>query len=309
MKRLLENFKKYLTEGTTMHPSLQQGEEGEKKKTVTVGRVIYDPYEGLGNVPNGQEVDHRGFTVWMKPSEFIKLNPARRDESEFVKQHFENSLENSGKVSVAPCWVTAEYIDGVWKVDGHEGRGRAAEIHKLQPNELMPVSVFPRGKKAESLTPSMVRSSFESDAQAQELGEDAFSITPSTMVFNGELIERWRETSWTRPDGEKVDIGQVVDYLGDNVVELNVSELSSQLPSLPTQGEDSPERIATANLDYPIIIVKSKGQYKYILDGNHRLQRAIDTKEETIKAKVLDLDNLDDSETSEKFKRMFGGAA
>ena len=123
----------------------------------------------------------------MKPSEFIKLNPARRDESEFVKQHFENSLENSGKVSVAPCWVTAEYIDGVWKVDGHEGRGRAAEIHKLQPNELMPVSVFPRDKKAKDLAkpPSIVRSPFESDAQAQELGKAVFSVTPSIVVFQG----------------------------------------------------------------------------------------------------------------------------
>ena len=40
MKRLLENFKKYLTEGTTMHPSLLKGEYVVKLKTVRVGRVI-----------------------------------------------------------------------------------------------------------------------------------------------------------------------------------------------------------------------------------------------------------------------------
>jgi uncharacterized ParB-like nuclease family protein len=123
------------------------------------------------------------------------------------------------------------------------------------------------------------------------------------FIPKGGQAEDWRETSWTGADDEKVDIGQVVDYLGDNVVELNVSELSSQLPSLPTQGA---ERIAAASLDHPVIVVKSGGQYKYILDGNHRLQKAIDTEEETIKAKVLDLDN---PETPEVFKRMFGGAA
>jgi hypothetical protein len=58
-------------------------------------------------------------------------------------------------------------------------------------------------------------------------------------------------------------------------------------------------------LDHPIIILKSGGKYKSILDGNHRLQRAIEDKDvETIKAKILDLDN---PEIPEVFKRMFGG--
>ena len=61
--------------------------------------------------------------------------------------------------------------------------------------------------------------------------------------------------------------------------------------------------MAAASLEYPIIVVKSDGQYRYVLDGNHRLQKAIDEEIESIKAKILDLDN---PETPEKFKRMFG---
>ena len=281
MKRLIEGFKKYLTEGTTILP------------TNKVGRIVYDPYEGLGSTPNGTEVDYMGFTVWMTPSNFIKLNPARGDESEFLAQHF----QQEGDITVAPCWIAGEYLDGVWRVDGHEGRGRAIEINKIQPNELMPVHVFPReAMRARSLTKEMVLSPIQSEVSN-------FQVKPSTAILDGKVVESWRETSWTGADDEKVDIGQVVDYLGDNVVELNVSELSSQLPSLPTQGA---ERIAAASLDHPVIVVKSGGQYKYILDGNHRLQKAIDIEEETIKAKVLDLDN---PETPEVFKRMFGGAA
>ena len=113
------------------------------------------------------------------------------------------------------------------------------------------------------------------------------------------ITEDWRDTSWENDD-EKVTIGDVIDYLGDKTVDINVLELSKQLPSLPTQGA---ERVAAASLEYPIIVVKSGGQYRYVLDGNHRLQKSIDNKVETIKAKILDLDS---PETPEKFKRMFG---
>jgi uncharacterized ParB-like nuclease family protein len=115
------------------------------------------------------------------------------------------------------------------------------------------------------------------------------------------VTEDWRDTSW-ETDDEKATIGDVADHLGDETVDVNVLELSQQLPSLPTQGA---ERVAAASLEYPIIVVKSGGQYRFVLDGNHRLQKAIDEEVENIKAKILDLDN---PETPEVFKKMFGGA-
>jgi len=113
------------------------------------------------------------------------------------------------------------------------------------------------------------------------------------------VTEDWRDTSWKTGD-DKVTIGEVIDYIGDETVDINVLELSQQLPSLPTRGA---KRVAAASLEYPIIVVKSGGQYRYVLDGNHRLQKAIDQKVENIKAKILDLDN---PETPEVFKRTFG---
>jgi len=116
------------------------------------------------------------------------------------------------------------------------------------------------------------------------------------------LSEDWRtETDWEKGE-EKITLGDVDNYLGDETDNINVSELSQQIPSLPTRGA---ERVSAANLDYPIIVVKSGGQYKYVLDGNHRLQQAIERPEvKTIKAKILDLSN---PETPEIFVRMFGG--
>ena len=121
------------------------------------------------------------------------------------------------------------------------------------------------------------------------------------------ITEDWRDTSWETDDG-KVTIGQIVDYLGDETVDINVGELIEQLPTLPVGGGDIDEalnRMAAASLVYPIIIVKSAEKYQYVLDGNHRLGKAYvcEGKDSTIKAKILDLDN---PETPEMFKRMFG---
>jgi len=111
----------------------------------------------------------------------------------------------------------------------------------------------------------------------------------------------WRDTSW-ETDEEKVTLGEIDDFLGNKTVDLNVLELSNQIPPLPTRGE---ERVAAASLEFPIIVVRKGGDFKYVLDGNHRLQKAINQKVETIKAKILDLGSPD---TPKTFKRMFGGA-
>ena len=114
------------------------------------------------------------------------------------------------------------------------------------------------------------------------------------------IAESWRDTSWEN-DEDKVTLGEIDDFLGDKTVDINVLELSKQIPALPTRGE---ERVAAASLDFPIIVVKKDGQFKYVLDGNHRLQKAINQEIETIKAKILDVSA---EETPERFRKMFGG--
>ena len=123
------------------------------------------------------------------------------------------------------------------------------------------------------------------------------------------VTEDWRDTSWKTDDG-KVSIREVLDYLGDETVDINVGELIEQLPTLPIGGGDIDEaldRMSAASLEYPIIIVKNENQYQFVLDGNHRLGKAYvcGGKDAVIEAKILDLDN---PETPEVFKRMFGGA-
>jgi hypothetical protein len=133
------------------------------------------------------------------------------------------------------------------------------------------------------------------------------------------LLENWQDTSWSAGGRrfntdpiEKVTIGTVIDYLStQEPIDINVLEFTRHIPPGGALAwEYDPERVAAASLEYPIIIVKSTtiinavGQDRYVLDGNHRLQKAVNKEIESIKAKILDLDS---PETPEEFKRMFGG--
>ena len=69
-----------------------------------------------------------------------------------------------------------------------------------------------------------------------------------------------------------------------------------------TRVQTEPERILKADLSYPIVIVKKNGKLSYVLDGNHRMTKAIDIGEDTIKTKVLD---LDDPNVPPVFKELF----
>ena len=93
----------------------------------------------------------------------------------------------------------------------------------------------------------------------------------------------------------------MVDYMGDNIQNISVSDLHNKLKSQLDKVTKEKTRIMKADLNYPIILIKRNGKFEYVLDGNHRLQKAIMTGEEYIKAKVLDLDNPN---TPEKFTRL-----
>jgi len=110
----------------------------------------------------------------------------------------------------------------------------------------------------------------------------------------------WKDTAWEDDDG-KITIGDIVDYIGDNVRNISVSDLQNKLRSQLDRVTKDEERIMKADLQYPIILVQKDGEFSYVLDGNHRLAKAILTGEEYIKAKVL---YLDDKNTPEEFKRL-----
>ena len=93
----------------------------------------------------------------------------------------------------------------------------------------------------------------------------------------------WEDTHWTNEQGETVEISEVL-------------KLTSCMPVLELPIEDvvkirtifllDPERVNNADVSYPILIVNSP-ERRYILDGNHRLQKSINQNRTTIKAKII----------------------
>ena len=150
------------------------------------------------------------------------------------------------------------------------------------------------------------------------------------------LKEDWQDTSWKNDDVE-VTIGDVDRYLGPNMIDIDIRELVTQMRKPPSEIITSQERVDMAdfgkykeNCDtderdpsrdwiwFPVYVLKQDGKFLSVLDGNHRLEKAVQNNYTvhiakwpegvqrdfpTIKAKVLD---LDDPNTPEDFISVLG---
>jgi hypothetical protein len=94
----------------------------------------------------------------------------------------------------------------------------------------------------------------------------------------------WKKTYWEDAEGSnRVSIQEVLLRLeGEPTIQVEVDVLTGIRKEIPLERD----RIETADLSKPIIIVKKDGDFQYILDGNHRLQRAIDEKRTHVLSRV-----------------------
>ena len=103
------------------------------------------------------------------------------------------------------------------------------------------------------------------------------------------MSKNWEQTYWEDEQGNRTTIQEVLGNLRDEpVVSLEVASLAHL--RRPTT---EPDRKEKADLSFPIIVAARDGKFQCILDGNHRLQKAIDKGETHISAKIL-------KETNEK---------
>jgi len=97
----------------------------------------------------------------------------------------------------------------------------------------------------------------------------------------------WKKSYWEDAKGNRVTIQEILLRLeSEPAVYIKTNELINVRSDIPLDEA----RIESADLSKPIIIVKKEKNFQYILDGNHRLQRAIDEKREYILSKVLNGD-------------------
>ena len=97
------------------------------------------------------------------------------------------------------------------------------------------------------------------------------------------LNKNWEQTYWEDEEGNRTTIQEVLEDLRDKpVISLEVASLA-HLRRTTTE----PDRKEKADLSFPIIVAARDGKFQSILDGNHRLQKAIDEGETHISAKIL----------------------
>ena len=115
-------------------------------------------------------------------------------------------------------------------------------------------------------------------------------------------------TSWSGEDSSgkniKVTMKQVLKFLDKNKIPVERLSIDKIKPLIIDQDyEDSAKgRVKKADLKYPIVIIKSKGKLKSILDGNHRAFKAVKGGNKFISARILDIDA---AEAPESYKELF----
>lgn len=125
------------------------------------GDVAFDPGAGLGGVPDAANIDYRGFQAYMRPDDFLRLNPARELDVRPI-DHIRGAIESGEPIGTPMLYV--DKTDGGWQVKGHEGRGRMMALMEKHPERLFPVGVHPHGYyRARHLTPDDVFSRIAPD--------------------------------------------------------------------------------------------------------------------------------------------------
>ena len=101
------------------------------------------------------------------------------------------------------------------------------------------------------------------------------------------------DTIW-QDGGVKITIKDVLK-MTDEPIEIDPNELNHLL----IKTKRDPARVQAADLKYPLVVTSKGGQYTKILDGQHRLMKALQ-EELPVSIRVLNLD-----EAPEEFQQMF----
>lgn len=105
----------------------------------------------------------------------------------------------------------------------------------------------------------------------------------------------WTSTSWTDTvEGKEITVtlNDMLNLIKDKPIKEIQTEILEPYALHKTKtDEQTLSNIQKANLDYPIIVLHHPNKYQ-ILDGHHRLQKAINNSLPTIKARVIELTDM-----------------
>jgi len=113
--------------------------------------------------------------------------------------------------------------------------------------------------------------------------------------FGKQITEGLEDTSWTNSDNETVTLVQMLELTKD----IKTQQIDTEsLKSIVLNWDGNPkenDKIEKSDIQYPVLIlVNDDNSFKYILDGNHRIQKSIKNNLPTVKAKLIQFSKLPD---------------
>ncbi len=156
--------------------------------------VRFDPEGGIGAIPDNQDVDYKGFTVFMSPGQFLSLNPPTPtwkgkdpDEDYRYIRKMADEIEHGVTIGNPVLYVEYDKVSNSFLVVEHEGRHRMKALGILGYKSI-PVHVFPRGMRARHFKPEqLLDSAFVPDERS--VRRDLI-FKPNKIVLGGEEYEK-----------------------------------------------------------------------------------------------------------------------
>ncbi len=180
------------------------------------------------------------------------------------------------------------------------------EGRQLIHNIYRPLSknYFALVREARDLYNKGILSVTEDDAELLESNLGEFGIyngvrVPLDYIFEIEELknmiikEGLEDTSWTGEKGQKITLTQLLDAIKDYpIIQAPIDKVEKVIIKKDSGGIES-DRLSAADVKYPIIIVIDDNEnYKYVLDGNHRANKAISAGLKSIPAKLVNIKDL-----------------
>jgi len=113
--------------------------------------------------------------------------------------------------------------------------------------------------------------------------------------FGKQITEGLEDTSWTNSDNETVTLVQMLELTKD----IKTQQIDTEsLKSMALNWDGNPkenDKIEKSDIQYPVLIlVNDDNSFKYILDGNHRIQKSIKNNLPTVIVKLIQFSKLPD---------------
>ncbi|MFP3949430.1 MAG: hypothetical protein ACLFWG_11945, partial [Longimicrobiales bacterium] len=136
------------------------GPDTTEGRMLLPGGLIIDNDGGVAATGFNSNVNYRGFTLMLRPSEFAGFAGEMAREEEGRPEYFDQAQE-SGRGIASPFLevrIPEDSESGGWEIEGHEGRHRMRWIQNRYGDIPIPVHFIPRGHaRARHITDDMFR--------------------------------------------------------------------------------------------------------------------------------------------------------